>query len=156
MSETPYTPPKANVSDPAELRPRRPILIWITQAVALLIGVAALFNVARLVLGDIPLAPSTMVRLAIQGALGALGMVVLVALIRPESWARWPTLIFVICISGLVYLGTYNDAQVLFHSPGERLGAGIFGMVLLLVFFLYPLRLYSSKAVRRFFETKLN
>jgi hypothetical protein len=152
MSETPYAPPKATVADPAE-SPRRPAVIWVTQVLALLVAALALYSDIRWLLGNISVAPVLLVRLALQTLLGALAIVAFVGLIKPARWARLPSVIFALCISGLVYLGSYNDAQVLLRSPGERLIPGMVGMVLVLAFVLYPLRLCFGKAARSFFET---
>src|SRR6266853_1104249 len=138
----------------ADVKRRRPILIWITQALAIVLGAFALFHAARWTLlsftEELAFTPRLVGTVILQITFGVLAILVFVGLIRPATWARWLSVIFAICVSGLFFISQHG-ATPLTLTPSERVGAAVAEIVMVFVFALYPARLYYSKAVRRFF-----
>ncbi len=138
----------------AGVKRRRPILIWITQALAVVVGPFALFHAARWTLlsftAEIPLTPRLAGTVMLQTIFGVLAVLVFLGLIRPAAWARLLSIVFAICITALFFFSQHN-ATPLTLTPSERVGAAVVEIVMVFAVALYPTRLYYSKAVRRFF-----
>jgi hypothetical protein len=137
---------------------KRPALIWITQALALAIGITAIFgackNAIAWLTGSLPWATVTQLvaSLLVQGLLGGMILFLFVGLIKPRAWARWGSVIFAICLF-ILYLVVKHRMSVTpdVYTPSEQVGAAIAEIVLVFTLALYPTRLYYSKAVRKFF-----
>jgi len=137
---------------------KRPALIWITQALALLIGITAIFgackNAIAWLTGSLPWITVTQLvtSLLIQGLLGGMTLFLFVGLIKPRAWARWGSVIFAICLFILYTIVKHRmSASPYVYTPSEQVGAAIVEIVLIFALALYPPRLYYSKAVRKFF-----
>src|SRR5438034_1160585 len=122
MSSAPLTPDAA-----AGVKRRRPILIWITQTLAIILGPFALFHATRWTLlaftGERPFTPRLVGTVILQITFGVLAILVLVGLIRPATWARWLSVIFAICVTVLFFFSQHG-ATPLTLTPSERVWCG--------------------------------
>jgi hypothetical protein len=135
---------------------KRPLLIWITQILSLVIG-AWLAGVALYV--AIVLIPLLRMHgspwweiglyLVIPTVVSGLLMTLLGGLLRRRRWGWYGSIVFSIALFALVlyWRGHYSHGPIL---ANEKFGAAVVEILIASLLALYPIRLFFSKHVRAF------
>jgi cell division protein FtsW (lipid II flippase) len=137
---------------------KRPALVWTTQILAavlfalnaigilsLLVNLPVLFETAGLELA---------ISLLVRVALGVFLYMVVWGLVEPKEWARPLSIVFAALIPVLLVASrAFRSSPPAFEiADDELLGAAVAESIIVILVVVYPLRMYFSKSVRRFFS----
>jgi hypothetical protein len=143
-------------------RLRRPLLIWLTQILVFLFAsLFALFLISTLValpqLVDTYLSAlcAIVASVAIHSLIVAGLVSLLVGLVRRRRWAWTCSIAFAACLPVLVIASRLHPSgpiPILPVPPKQLLGAAAGDLVPMVLLVAYPLALFFSRKVRRFFD----
>jgi len=121
MQSNPFAPPQAARLEVAHRRRRKPMGVWVVQALLLLIGG---FIARDLVQGVLDLMgpwvvawPGQLISIGLEGLILAWAGVAMIGAEFRQGFARWMALVFLLLASGLVtYVSLFVDPQA---KPSE-------------------------------------